>query len=183
MEKRNSLKVLALVTVLAGCASAPLAPRVAVMPAPGKSFEQFVAEERVCRQWAEQSVGIGHEDPGARVSVDSAVIGTAIGAVAGAAIGGHRGAGAGAAGGLVMGTAVGSDRAYASERDIQRRYDIAYQQCMYAKGNQLPGSYYRPQTASYPPPPPPPPPPAAPSSTTPPPPPGSPPPPPPDLKR
>ena len=93
------------------------------------------------------------------------------------------GAGAGAAGGLVMGTAVGSDRAYTSERDIQRRYDIAYQQCMYAKGNQLPGSYYRPQTASYPPPPPPPSTPAAPSSTTPPPPPGSPPPPPPDLKR
>ena len=54
-----------------------------------------------------------------------------------------------------MGTAVGSDRAYASERDIQRRYDIAYQQCMYAKGNQLPGGYYRPQAASYPPPPPP----------------------------
>ena len=32
--------------------------------------------------------------------------------------------------------------------DAQRRYDIAYQQCMYAKGNQLPGAYgygsYRP---------------------------------------
>ena len=78
MEKRNSLKALALVTVLAGCASATLAPRVAVMPAPGKPFEQFVVEERTCRQYAEQSVGIGHEDPGARISVDSAVIGTAI---------------------------------------------------------------------------------------------------------
>ena len=85
MAMRNSLKVLAVTSLLAGCASAPLAPRVAVMPAPGKSFEQFVAEERLCRQWAEQSVGIGQDDPGLRTSVDSAVIGTAIGAVAGAA--------------------------------------------------------------------------------------------------
>ena len=58
MAMRNSLKVLAVTSLLAGCASAPLAPRVAVMPAPGKSFEQFVAEERLCRQWAEQSVGL-----------------------------------------------------------------------------------------------------------------------------
>ena len=49
--------------------------------------------------------------------------------------------------------------------EAQRRYDIAYQQCMYAKGNQLPGSAYRyratplpPQAYPYPPPPPPPPP-------------------------
>ncbi|HND25830.1 MAG TPA: hypothetical protein PK229_16020, partial [Rhodocyclaceae bacterium] len=40
-----------------------------------------------------------------------------------------------------------SDARYAGA-DAQRRYDIAYQQCMYAKGNQLPGAYgygsYRP---------------------------------------
>jgi hypothetical protein len=173
-----------LAVLLAGCASAPLAPRIAVMPAPGKPFELFVAEERLCRQYAEQSVGGADSDPGLKTSVDTAVIGTAIGAVAGAAVGGRQGAAVGAAGGLIGGTAAGSGRAGYSERDIQRRYDIAYQQCMYAKGNQVPGyAMQQPaaRSAGYPPPPPPPPasaPPASPGATPPPPPPGSPPPPP-----
>jgi hypothetical protein len=34
-----------------------------------------------------------------------------------------------------MGAASGSD----SSKEVQRRYDIAYQQCMYAKGHQVPG--------------------------------------------
>ncbi|HMW53536.1 MAG TPA: FAD-dependent oxidoreductase, partial [Rhodocyclaceae bacterium] len=46
------------------------------------------------------------------------------------------------------GTAAGASDARYAGADAQRRYDIAYQQCMYAKGNQLPGAYgygsYRP---------------------------------------
>jgi hypothetical protein len=42
---------------------------------------------------------------------------------------------------------------------MQRRYDIAYQQCMYAKGNQLPGQAVRQNIPPPPPPPAPPPPP------------------------
>ena len=64
---------------------------------------------------------------------------------------------------MVAGTASGAGQASFSGSEAQRRYDIAYQQCMYAKGNQLPGSAYRyhatplpPQTYPYPPPPPPP---------------------------
>ena len=34
---------------------------------------------------------------------------------------------------------MGSNAGAASEYQLQRRYDIAYQQCMYAKGNQIPG--------------------------------------------
>jgi hypothetical protein len=49
-----------------------------------------------------------------------------------------------------------------SNISLQRRYDYAYQQCMYARGHQVPGSV-RPYSSSTPPPPagtPPPPPPA-----------------------
>jgi len=140
--------------LLAGCASAPLAPRVAVMPAPNKPFEVFAAEERLCRQYAEQSVGVATE-ASQRVAVDSAVIGTAVGALAGAAIGGRQGAAIGAGGGLIIGSTSGAGNYGYYERDIQRRYDIAYQQCMYAKGNQVPGYYYQPPAGKVPPPPPP----------------------------
>lgn len=162
MKIQTIVAGLGLAGILAGCASAPLAPRVAVMPAPGKPFEQFVAEERMCRQYAEQAVGGGQDDPGERAAISSAAVGTAVGALAGAAVGGRQGAAVGAGGGLIVGTAAGSGRAGMTERDIQRRYDIAYQQCMYAKGNQIPGQYapYAPQSArpaaAYPPPPPPP---------------------------
>lgn len=174
MRIQSILMVTAVGVVVAGCASAPLAPRVAVMPAPGKPFEVFVGEERLCRQYAEQSVGgeIPRADP---LAVDPAVLGTVVGAVAGAAIGGQRGAAVGAGGGLIAGTAAGAGRAEGSQRDVQRRYDIAYQQCMYAKGNQVPGQYVQqpaPRQSAYPPPPPPPPA-GGPPSYAPPPPPGA----------
>jgi hypothetical protein len=60
--------------------------------------------------------------------------------------------------------------------EAQRRYDGAYQQCMYAKGNQIPGAMRQTRRGYGPPPPPPPPPgfdsaPPFPSSAIPPPPP------------
>ncbi|HSU05747.1 MAG TPA: hypothetical protein VLI93_09255, partial [Acetobacteraceae bacterium] len=48
---------------------------------------------------------------------------------AGAAIGG--------ATGLLGGSAVGANNAAASEYSLQQRYDIAYTQCMYARGNSV----------------------------------------------
>ncbi len=49
-----------------------------------------------------------------------------------------------------------SGAASADSWTIQRRYDIAYQQCMYARDNQIPG-VVRPSAPAYAPPPPPPP--------------------------
>jgi uncharacterized membrane protein len=129
-----------------GCAAAlPTGPSVMVLPAPGKSFEAFQADEAVCRQWAFQQSGA---QPGQTINqtiADNAAVGTLAGAAIGAAIGsttGHAGSGAaiGAGTGLLAGAAAGSGPAYASGWELQRRYDIAYQQCMYAKGNQLPGA-------------------------------------------
>jgi hypothetical protein len=52
---------------------------------------------------------------------------------------------------------VASGPAQAAGGQAQRRYDNAYQQCMYAKGNQIPGSAVTPskRTRWIPPPPPP----------------------------
>ena len=90
--------------------------------------------------------------------VGSALVGTAIGAVAGAALGGEAGTGAGV--GLLAGTAVGASSGAEARHTVQQRYDIAYEQCMYAKGHQIPmaGRYapYRQSRQVAPPPPPPP---------------------------
>lgn len=147
--------------LLSACATLPNGPRVAVMPAPGKPFDLFVAEDRQCRAFAEQSIGTAPQDLAAQNVVNNAVVGTAVGAAVGALGGGGRGAATGAAVGMVAGTASGAGQANYAGADAQRRYDIAYQQCMYAKGNQLPGYGYRqapaPTSATpyyYPPPPP-----------------------------
>lgn len=145
--------------VLSACASLPSGPRVAVMPAPGKPFDLFVAEERQCRAFAEQSIGAAPQDLAAQNMINNAAVGTAVGAAVGALGGGHHGAATGAAVGMVAGTASGASQASYAGADAQRRYDIAYQQCMYAKGNQLPGYGYRQAPPSaptyyYPPPPP-----------------------------
>jgi hypothetical protein len=52
------------------------------------------------------------------------------------------------------GTAIGASQAQATGQSIQQRYDIAYSQCMYSRGNQVPG-YVAPVTPAYAAPPPP----------------------------
>jgi peptidoglycan-associated lipoprotein len=130
------------------------------MPSPGKPFEVFAEEDTICRQWAQQQIGGASPSETANQNLaNGAVVGTLVGAGLGAAIGaatGNVGAGAaiGAGAGLLGGTSVGANSAYASAWQLQGQYDIAYQQCMYAKGNQIPGVVRR-QTQGYPPPPPP----------------------------
>lgn len=138
--------------VFVGCTTnLPAGPRVAVMPAPNKPFEVFVAEDRLCRQYAGQSIGSSPDEVASQNAIGTAAAGVAIGTAAGALIGGREGVPTGAAIGLLAGSAAGSDQAAYSSRDAQWRYDIAYEQCMYAKGNQVPG--YRSQQQNPPPPP------------------------------
>ncbi|HYA65641.1 MAG TPA: hypothetical protein VEE84_03080, partial [Burkholderiaceae bacterium] len=86
---------------LVGCAVVPQGPSVRVMPAPGKPFEVFAADDQYCRSYAAQNTGNAQEAANS-AAVGSAVIGTAVGAAAGALIGGgSRGAGAGAGVGLL----------------------------------------------------------------------------------
>jgi hypothetical protein len=164
MGKKGFFVALIGVVVLAGCATAPTGPTVTVFPSPWKPFEIFQAEDAVCRQWAAQQVGA---PPGAPINQNAALgatVGTLVGAGLGAAIGaaaGNPGAGAaiGAGTGLLGGAASGANADWGSAWGAQQRYDMAFQQCMYAKGNQVPGVIpYRQsgQTFGVPPPPPPP---------------------------
>jgi hypothetical protein len=157
--KRSILSVLALLA-LVGCATLPTGPSVMVLPGSGKSFDQFQTDDLVCRQWAGQQIGMSPQQTANRNTATGAVAGTLIGAALGAAIGAATGspgigAGIGAGSGLLFGTASGAGAGQAYGYDAQQRYDIAYQQCMYAKGNQIPGVAQRPQRHAPPPPPPP----------------------------
>jgi hypothetical protein len=159
---------------LAGCASVPSGPSVMVLPGSGKSFDQFRSDDFECRQYAHaQSGGKTPDQAGSQAGVNTAAVGAVVGAAAGAAIGRSgeaalAGAGIGTAGGALAGTGTAAQSAHT----VQGRYDIAFQQCMYAKGHQIPmaggsrghlGRSYRQATPPPPPPPagtPPPPPPA-----------------------
>jgi len=147
---------------LSGCATMPTGPSVLVLPAQGKPFDVFRSEDFECRNWAAQQTGQQPADTVNQNLAGGAAIGTLVGAGLGAAIGGasgHAGSGAaiGAASGLIGGAAVASGPAYGAGWEVQRRYDNAYQQCMYAKGNVIPGVVRNsPRANSVPPPPPPP---------------------------
>ncbi len=120
------------------------------LPPQGKSFEAFQADDVTCRGFASQQTGGASAAQAANNSaVGSALLGTALGAGVGAAIGsvgGAVGAGAaiGGATGLLAGSAIGAGNAQAAGGNVQARYDTAYTQCMYSKGDTVqsaPGGY------------------------------------------
>lgn len=164
--------VLAAAVIFAGCTTIPTGPSTLALPGTNKGFDQFRFDDGSCRQYAHDAIGgqsaaRAQEESGVRSVVTGAVIGALIG---GAISGGHGaavGAGVGGAAGGIAGVSAGEASGY----ETQRRYDHAYQQCMYAKGHRVAvsgrfapqaASTYQPPAASPPPPrynyPPPPPP-------------------------
>ena len=135
------------ILIIFGCASTtPKAPKIAVMTAPGKPFDQFVLEDKLCRQYAEEYIGSSPKSATGS-GVGTALAGTALGTAAGALIGGREGAATGAGVGLIGGSIAGSGQTSYEAHDIQWSYDTAYAQCMYAKGNQVPGYQTQQQVA------------------------------------
>ena len=130
---------LALISVLAACTSAPTGPTVAIMPREGKPFEVFQAEDQPCRQFAASAVK-DTSDAALKEGVTSAAVGAALGAAAGLVIGGgsHTNVGTGAGVGMLGGAGLGAMNASGKQNQAQEQYNIAYQQCMYSKGNQVP---------------------------------------------
>ena len=188
MTARKTILSVGASLLLTACTSVPTGPSVMVLPGNGRNFEQFQADDAVCREWALYQTGTTPNKAGTTSAVTGAAVGTVVGAGLGAAIGAAAGspatgAAVGAGAGLLGGTAVGAGNAYGSGYAVQRRYDIAYMQCMYAKGNQIPvpGARQPAYTSAASPPPPPPS--APPQPKVPPPPAGSPPPPPPGASR
>jgi hypothetical protein len=144
MRRLIIFSLLVMGAALTACATVPTGPSVMSLPGTGKSFDQFRFDDATCRQFAfEQVGGMTGQQAAQDAAVKSAVVGTVLGAAAGAAIGsasGDMGSGAaiGAGTGLLLGSSAGSGYASGSYYDAQRRYDAAYLQCMYAKGNRIP---------------------------------------------
>ena len=144
---------LAAMLAASACATVPTNSYVPVMPGPYKPFEVFSQDQQTCKAYAYQQVA-GQVEAANNRGVASALIGAALGAGLGAAVGhdAGRAAGIGAAYGAVAGSAIGASGSQEEGYGIQRQYDIAYEQCMYAKGNQVPG--FAPMAGPPPPPPP-----------------------------
>ncbi|HEY3778573.1 MAG TPA: YMGG-like glycine zipper-containing protein [Rhizomicrobium sp.] len=148
---RTILLTTALAATLAGCVTPPMGPTIPVMPGPNKSLQAFQQDESVCEGYASQRVA-GQAEVANNTAIGEGVLGTALGAGLGAAVGGGRGAAIGAASGAVVGTAAGANTSAGAQFSVQRRYDMAYAQCMATKGDKVPHPR-RPRM--YPPPPPP----------------------------
>ena len=127
------------VASLTACVSAPTGPTVAVMPREGKPFDLFQQEDLYCRNFAANSTK-DTSDAALKEGATSAAIGAALGAVAGAVIqgGNHANVGTGAGVGLLGGAAMGAMNSAGKQNQAQAQYNIAYQQCMYSKVNQVP---------------------------------------------
>jgi hypothetical protein len=166
MKLKSAAGILSVVLMLSGCATFPPGPSVMVMPGNGKTFEAFQTDDSVCRQWAQNRTEWNANQTVNENVAGGAIAGGVLGAASGALIGaasGNVGPGAaiGAGAGLLGGAFLGSTQAYGAGGEVQRRYDNSYQQCMYLKGNQVPGqvqaSNRRSARWANPPPPPPPP--------------------------
>jgi hypothetical protein len=116
-----------------------MGPTALVMPAPGKPIEVFAQDQGTCKQFAS-----GEVDGGATMSnlkqLGTAAVTTALGAGLGAAVRGGRGAGIGGGIGMIGGAAIASNGSARDQNSLQGRYNLAYTQCMYARGNQIAGA-------------------------------------------
>ena len=165
---KHGIMLLSVVSLLSACATLPLGPSVMVLPGVGKPFELFQTDAASCRQFAQAQTGIAPGEAATRSTLNGAAIGTAVGAGVGAAIGAAAGrpdvgTAVGAGGGLLLGATEGARVGAIAAGTLQWWYDMAYVQCMYAKGHQVPGMTSPPVSGYVPPPPPnaPPPPPAS----------------------
>ncbi len=138
MSFNSKYAILLLPLALAACSSMPSGPNVMVLPGNGKSLEQFQADDSFCRQYASMQIGTSANEAAITSGVKTAALGTALGAASGALIDGGHGAAVGAGAGLLIGGVAGADAGRTTGYEAQIRYDNAYQQCMYAKGNSIP---------------------------------------------
>src|ERR671922_1739745 len=122
--------VLPLLVFLSACTTIPTGPNVMVLPGAGKPFEQFQADDAVCRHYAQQQSGASPGQSSTYSTLSGAALGTLLGAGAGAAIGAAAGradvgAAVGAGTGLLVGTAAGAESGAAAAGALQWRGDVA----------------------------------------------------------
>jgi outer membrane lipoprotein SlyB len=128
-------------TILTACTT--IGPTAQVLPGPGKTFEQFTADQQACTAYTDAQIR-PLADENSKQQLGALALGTLLGAGLGAglggAIGGGHGAGIGAAAGAIGGTAVGAGTAGASDpvQRLQLMYDNTYVACMVARGHRPP---------------------------------------------
>jgi hypothetical protein len=131
--------------MLAGCVPPPVGPRVAVLPAPGKSVEEFEADDAACRLDAAQQTGLTQPHILEQHELRNAVLGPLLGGAAGAALGAAFGAAAGnaglgaaaGAGPVVLGTAGGRAAGYGAP-GLQGAMTGPTSSAWLPRGNQVP---------------------------------------------
>ena len=124
--------------LLGACAAPPMGPTVQVLPSPSKPFQAFQRDPYECGQYAHSMVA-GQAEFANQRAVGGTAAGVLLGGLLGAAIGNGRGAGIGAASGAIVGTSASAPGTAYAQGSIQHQYNNAYVQCMYARGNQVPG--------------------------------------------
>jgi uncharacterized protein YcfJ len=129
---------MAALMALSACAPTVMAPTVPVMPGANKPFDQFAADQQTCQAYANSQTAPMAAQANNQ-AVGGALLTTALGAGLGAAIGGGRGAAIGAASGAVVGGSMAAQGSSIAGMNIQQQYNLYYSQCMYARGNQVPG--------------------------------------------
>jgi hypothetical protein len=153
--------ILALASALAlgGCAIAPTAPTVMVLPGTQKNPALFQADYQACQLEAQARLAPATEAANNQAA-SNVVIGTVLGAAVGALLGqGSYNPGAvaawGAGTGLLMGSSAAGGSSQGSTYSLQLGYNQVFMQCMYQRGHQVPGqvAYPRQGAAASPPPP------------------------------
>ena len=141
--------------LLGGCATQPLGPTARVLPAPGKPFEVFAQDQSLCKGFADGEVAGGAEVANLK-QFGAAALSVALGAGLGAATAGgqsnhhhyyrnhhhnqgQNGPATGAAIGAIAGAISAGRGSSVEQGNLQGRYDTAYTQCMFSRGNQIPG--------------------------------------------
>ena len=136
--RKKWLPAAALILLLGACTTIPDGPSVMVLPGTGKTFAMFQADDAECQQFALSRIGKSADQLAVESGVKTAALGAAMGALAGAAIDGSGGAAVGAGIGAALGGLTGASSSSATGDMAQRRYDNAYMQCMFTKGNRIP---------------------------------------------
>jgi hypothetical protein len=136
MRRRLSIAAAAQLIVLAGCVPQTMAPTVVVTPGPSKSAADFGADHTACAAQANERMAPVIQAANNQI-VGNALLGAAFGGGSTAAAGGSNSAvGATAAAGA---TIAGAANAQTAQATLQQQFNVAYSQCMYAKGDIVPG--------------------------------------------
>lgn len=165
---RNKVLPMACLPLLLGACTAavPSSPTIVAMPGHGRSWNQFLADNLTCKNYAStQMPGTGQateasQNKAALTSAAGTIIGAGLGAAFGS-LAGNVGAGAAIGGGLGLlgGMAVAGNNTQTTADSLQGRYDVAYAQCMVGHGESIqqpvvpvyvvPPAYYDPPPAYY----------------------------------